>query len=391
MGKQTISSLLAGAARLLRQEFEFIRKSNPHPGEKGEEVQEILKKFLNSHLPKRFSTSSGIIIDTNNNMSKQTDMIIYDTLSSPIYRSSETTQIIPYDAVAAVIEVKSCLNKKELVDAFEKIVSCKQLKKRPLSQLDQRPTGTKLTTIGTYGIIFGFDSNIKLKTLAEHMIGLNQKHESKIWPDMVIILDKGIIEYGISFPGHMEVAGTLAPLCDEEFRVFPIYVNMVIHKDELFSLNRFFCNLLSHLTFYPRRPSTPPFDVILEGTQKKATSVIGYQFNAKRELISVPPEMYSNPNPPISIIINDSLGAQIGILDFIPWQDGSSLRWHGQISLEELLSLLPHKDLEDVVIIEHSGEQFTSILKMSEDDFRKWPEKFSKTSLLKGIIVEDAH
>ena len=48
---------------------------------------------------------------------------------------------------------------------------------------------------------------------------------------MVIVLDKGIIDYGISLPGHMEVAGTLAPLCDEEFRFFPIYVSMIIHKD----------------------------------------------------------------------------------------------------------------------------------------------------------------
>jgi hypothetical protein len=108
-------------------------------------------------------------------------------------------------------------------------------------------------------------------------------------------------------------------------------------------------------------------------------------------LVSVLPDMYSDPNPPISMIIKDSLGAQIGILDFIPWQDGSALRWYGQISLRELILHLPHKDLEDVAVIEHSGAQFTSILKITKDDFRKWPEKFSSSSLLKGIIVEDAH
>jgi len=386
MGRQTISSLLSDASKKLRTDFEYIRKTNPHAGEKGEEVQEILKHFLNSHLPRRFSASSGIIIDTCNNMSKQTDVIIYDNLSSPIYRSSETTQIVPYDTVASVIEVKSCLNGKELGDAYEKIASCKQLKKRPFSQLDQRPTGARLTTVGTYGIIFGFASDTKLETLAEHMKELNKETESRLWPDMVIVLDKGIIDYGIFFPGHKEAAGTLSPLCDEEFIVFPIYVSILIHKDESFSLNRFFCNLLSHLTFYPRRPSTPPFDVILEGTQKMAVSVTGYQFNAKRQLKAVPPEMYTNPTAQLSMIVHDATGAQIGILDFIPWQDGAALRWYGRIPLEELILHFPHRDLKDIKIIEHSGAQYSSVLDISADVFRSWPKNLSSSSLLKAVI-----
>lgn len=387
MNKQTISSLLSDASQKLRTDFEYVRKTNPHSSGKGEEVEEILKGFLNSHLPKRFTASSGIIIDTDNNMSSQTDVIIYDNLSSPIYRSSETTQIVPYDTVAAVIEVKSCLNKKDLEDGFEKIASCKKLKKRPISELDQRSTGAKLTTIGTYGIIFGFATDTKLETLAEHMKELNKKYESHLWPEMAIVLDKGIIDYGISFPGHTEAAGTLAPSCDEKFLVFPVYVNMFIHKDESFALNRFFCNLLSHLTFYPRRPSVPPFNVILEGTQKTAISVTGYQFDSKRELQPVPPEMYSNPKPPLSMSVYDATGAIIGILDFIPWQDGSALRWCGAMSLEELILYLINKDLRDTKIIRHAGAEYTSILRFTVDDFRRLPEQFSSSSLLKGVLM----
>lgn len=89
MSKITISGLLSDAAKLLRADFEFIRKSNPHPGDKGKEVENILKEFLNTHLPQRFRSCSGIIIDNENKISRQIDVIIYDALSSPVYRYSD--------------------------------------------------------------------------------------------------------------------------------------------------------------------------------------------------------------------------------------------------------------------------------------------------------------
>ncbi len=346
MSNITIPGLLSDAAKLLHDEFEFIRKSNPHSGDKGEEVENILKEFLNTHLPQRFRSCSGIIIDNENNISRQIDVIIYDALSSPVYRYSTKTQIIPFDTVVAVIEVKSCLNKTEIEDAYTKIASCKGLKKSPLSQMDQRPTGSNLTTLGTYGIIFGFDSDTKIETLAEHVKNLNKSYESKFWPDMITILDKGVINYGVSFPGEMEISGMLAPLCDEDFLLPPCYINLMIQMDKEFSLNRFFCNLLSHLTFYPRRPSTPPFDVILEGTPRTAMTVTGYQYNTKRELRPVPLELYKNPPSPISMKVNDSNKNQIGVMDFIPWQDGAVIRWYGGIPLEFLLMIILQKKLK---------------------------------------------
>src|SRR4051794_24163246 len=127
MNQPTIASLFAEAAKRLRTEFEFIRATNPHPGEKGGEAEAVLRRFLNDHLPHRFRATSGIVIDTENSLSKQTDVIVYDALSSPVYRASETTQIVPAQATAAVIEVKSSLSKEELTDAYAKIASVKSL------------------------------------------------------------------------------------------------------------------------------------------------------------------------------------------------------------------------------------------------------------------------
>jgi len=70
-------------------------------------------------LPKRFDAGSGLIIDPHDNLSKQTDVIIYDALNCPVYRASERAAIIPSDNVAAIVEVKSRIDKEKLREAFE--------------------------------------------------------------------------------------------------------------------------------------------------------------------------------------------------------------------------------------------------------------------------------
>lgn len=93
----------------------------------------MVRDFLNHHLPQRFRATSGIIIDKANALSPQTDVIVYDALTSPVYRYSEEMLMLPLDTVAAVIEVKSRLNKKEIEDGYEKIAECKRHKKTPVS------------------------------------------------------------------------------------------------------------------------------------------------------------------------------------------------------------------------------------------------------------------
>lgn len=51
MTAPTISSLFTDAAKRLRTEFKTVRSSIPHPLEKGEEVEEILRTFLNDLPP----------------------------------------------------------------------------------------------------------------------------------------------------------------------------------------------------------------------------------------------------------------------------------------------------------------------------------------------------
>jgi hypothetical protein len=143
-GKDTIAGYLASAAKHLREEFEHIKDVNPHAGERGGEIEAKVREFLNQHMPQRFRATAGIVIDIDSQTSNHEDVIVYDALSAPLYRYQEKNQIVAADAVAAIIEVKSLLNKKELENAYAKIAEVKSLKKRPESAMDQKTTESDL-------------------------------------------------------------------------------------------------------------------------------------------------------------------------------------------------------------------------------------------------------
>jgi hypothetical protein len=219
--RYSVSDLFMQAARRLKNEFDYVRGTNPHSATKGSEAEKVLREFLNKHLPQRFRSTTGILIDTNNALSKQTDVIIYDALSSPVYRFSEEAMILPVDTVASVIEVKSRLTSDELADAYKKIASVKVLKKRPSSEIDREATGSKLKMASTLGVIFAFTSDISIETVAEKMAELNREFDSRVWPDMVVLLDVGTLNYAIQSPGG-EIAGDLMPR-EEDFAIAPFY------------------------------------------------------------------------------------------------------------------------------------------------------------------------
>lgn len=173
--KSTIAGLISKAAKNLRDDFERICETISHSGEKGGETEDKVRELLNGHLPKRFRATKGFVIDADNQMSDHQDVIIYDEQSSPVYKYDGANQIVSADAVAAIMEVKAILNKSQLEEAFAKIEEVKRLKKRPISEMDQKATESTLTTTGTLGIILGFGSDISLEKLAEHCVELKRK------------------------------------------------------------------------------------------------------------------------------------------------------------------------------------------------------------------------
>ena len=376
--KSTIAGLISKAAIKLRDDFEQIRETITHSGEKGGETEDKVREFLNGHMPKRFHATKGFVIDADSQMSDHQDVIIYDAQSSFVYKYDGANQIVSADAVAAIMEVKSVLNKSQLEEAFAKIEEVKRLRKSPISGMDQKATASTLTTTGTLGIILGFGTDTGLEKLAGHCVELNEKYETAHRPDIIVVLDVGVINYTAEFIGS-PIIGDLAVASDDEFVIPPCYVHLVAREDGVFSLNRLFTHLLSHLALYPRRPSIPPLSVLLEGTSSIVHGLGVYQFNTERRLVryDAPAAPLSEQNPIIRIRHKASK-EELATLTYIPWQDGGVIRKKGKIPLMALLVWFAKGEPPRTMQVEDT--ELSMVMRVTRPEFEKWPAIIERQS-----------
>lgn len=184
MAPLTREEIFAQAAKKLRAEFEELSVV-PHNAVKGHEAENLVRRFLNDHIPKRFAVGSGFILDLKGQVSPQTDVIVYDAFNCPIYRASDDAAIFPSNNVAVVVEVKSNLTKETLTDAWSKIETIKSLAKHKPG-----PGPLKAQTVG---FLFAFNSSLKLTTIAEHYGTLFRERGLGRHIDVIVVLDRGII------------------------------------------------------------------------------------------------------------------------------------------------------------------------------------------------------
>lgn len=186
------------AAAKLRQDFSEL-STIPHSGLKGGEAENLVRAFLAQHIPRRFGVGAGFVIDPQDKVSRQNDVIIYDELNCPVYRASEDAAIFPSDNVAAVVEVKSRLTKRELRDGFEKIADVKSLAKSAPPEGRGGPLRQQ-----TMGCIFAFESEITLETVAQEYGQLVGEFGIGRHPDLVIVLDRGVLTLACKMRGLSE-------------------------------------------------------------------------------------------------------------------------------------------------------------------------------------------
>jgi hypothetical protein len=149
--KQPQLDLLRSYSMEFEAQLRRINSFTNHRVSIGSAHEGILRRFLQQHLPKRFGVGEGFVVDNKGNASGQCDIIIWSVLDySPIYSDGDFV-IVPAESVKAIIEVKTSLNKKSLVEAF------KQLK--PIHEMNE----------DIYTSIFGFEA-VDLGKCFEHIV-----------------------------------------------------------------------------------------------------------------------------------------------------------------------------------------------------------------------------
>ncbi len=97
-----------------------------HPGERGRAREEVLRQYLAEIVPEGFSVATGFVVDCHGTQSRQQDLIIVRRDYHPRFQVGGA-HFFPVEAVAAVIEVKSSLDRRTLADAIENARSVKAL------------------------------------------------------------------------------------------------------------------------------------------------------------------------------------------------------------------------------------------------------------------------
>ena len=196
-----LEKIMKSISDKMKLDYRDLTKEIKHSGSKGDEREGIVRNFLKMYLHNRFAVVKGEIVATNGKTSKQQDVIIYDLAKCPLLYSGENIQILPAEGVYVVIEVKSLLDEKELVNSIKNIKSVKSLPKKAFIKEKKfykevvSELGERKNYFNTMGVLFVYSSKFKLETLKKK---IKEKYKKlKISPehqiDFIFILDKGLI------------------------------------------------------------------------------------------------------------------------------------------------------------------------------------------------------
>ena len=339
----------------------------------GSNFGQALNAAMNRFLGWPFRTDPGFATDIDRQRTEHFASVVY---TRPQSNSPIEPVEVPADALACVIDVTQNMDLEQFRVAYGKIAQAKGLKKNPTPHV----TGVPSTTV-TLGIIFAIHTGLPLETFAEELDRLNQKTPSALWPDMVVVLSKGVISYAVQFPGEAPMGDYLPPAEATPSFTPPMYIVLVMKPAGSYSFNKMFAFLLAHLAIFSPGASLPNWAEVLEDTPKEVLTLCGYQYNLNGQLVPVPRQFYNDRYiPPRPVHIEDRGGNLLATLQFLPWQDGGVVLSQGKLPLDGLLIFLGKKALERAGIIRRGNRQLSYALPITQADFGEMLNRIQRQS-----------
>jgi hypothetical protein len=165
----------SGVLRRLQAEVDVFNKLIKHWGERGRENELSLARLLENLVPQRYGVGSGMIIDSRDKYSQQTDIVVFNQADEPAFLAQSSQVIFPIENVRACIEVKTTVNKEEIKESGEKRASLYNLSPAQ----------------GTHPLFHfvGYTPSQHAETLAGHLRDLDKFKR----PDLFCIVDNGMI------------------------------------------------------------------------------------------------------------------------------------------------------------------------------------------------------
>lgn len=190
-------SALIKSGKILEGYFEQS-KNILHNGSKGTVRENIVNKVIRPFLPACYGLSGGEAFDSEGNTSKQLDLVVYDSVFSYIIPYIDNYIQFPCESIYGNIEIKSFLNKDELMKAIDNIKSMKSLKREgthswtvtPLVSIKINGLPDNTDRNPYFGIIFAYDS-VEVLTVLNYLENLDIP--SNLLPNAIVLYSKRTI------------------------------------------------------------------------------------------------------------------------------------------------------------------------------------------------------
>ncbi len=253
---------LRRAAKKLDAEFESSETIQHNPS-KGAVREYILKRCIRPFLPDAYGISNGECFDMDGNVSKQLDAVVYDRLYSYTVPYTDDFIEFPYESVYGNIEIKSFLDKDELLASIENIISLKKLHRviPPASQIIPNRcidiSGVQWSDSGTFesfGIVFAFDS-LSPETIIEHLRTVDPRYLTYL-PNMYVLYKKKTLILRIKY--ETDKTDGKEKLYPNFYGDYDGYMSLPCGDD---TLPIFITDILIHSSY--ERISTMPIDNII--------------------------------------------------------------------------------------------------------------------------------
>ena len=123
-----LHELYASMQKQLAANLDAARNANKNPNAKGDESELTWLRLLDQHLPHRYRSVKGIVVDCDGSESDAIDVIIYDRQYTPVIYNQRGYPYVPAESVYAVLESKQELDKELIEYAGKKAESVRKLR-----------------------------------------------------------------------------------------------------------------------------------------------------------------------------------------------------------------------------------------------------------------------
>ena len=175
-----------------------------HPGEFGMYRESIARKFLKSFTPANLEIDQGFLINSNDEISTQCDIIVFNPKYTPLLKNSELQRFFPVETVCSVGEVKSILSFSDFKIALHKLAKTKKISeyvKNPNIIFrnkagDFSPKQYPHDLISTFVICQKLDFDLKrIIEVYDKNIEVRHRH------NMILSIEDGLILYELNMDG----------------------------------------------------------------------------------------------------------------------------------------------------------------------------------------------